>query len=47
MDCIFCMIADGKITKTGQKQDMLLDIIGATLEGGICGRIATQEGGAK
>ena len=41
------MIADGKVTKTGQKQDMLLDIIGATLEGGICGRIATQEGGAK
>ena len=38
------MIADGKITKTGHKEDMMLDIIGATLEGGICGRIGTELG---
>jgi Fe-S cluster assembly ATP-binding protein len=41
------MIADGKITKIGKKEDMMLDIIGATLEGGICGRMNVEEGGAR
>ena len=39
------MIADGKITKTGKKEDMMIDIIGASLEGGICGRMNIPEGG--
>ncbi|MBP3758232.1 MAG: ABC transporter ATP-binding protein, partial [Firmicutes bacterium] len=39
------MIADGKITKTGKKEDMMIDIIGASLEGGICGRMKIPEGG--
>lgn len=37
------LIADGKITKTGKKEDMILEILGASLEGGVCGRMA--EGG--
>ena len=37
----------GKITKIGKKADMMLDIIGATLEGGICGRMNVEEGGAR
>ena len=41
------MIAEGKITKIGKKEDMMLDIIGATLEGGICGRMNVEEGGAR
>ena len=40
-------IQDGKITKIGKKEDMMLDIIGATLEGGICGRMNVEEGGAR
>ena len=36
------LIADGKVKKTGRKEDMMLDILGATLEGGICGRIAAD-----
>ena len=38
------MIADGKVTKKGHKEDMMLDIIGASLEGGICGRIGQDIG---
>jgi len=38
------LIADGKIKKRGQKKDMLIDILGASLQGGVCGKF---EGGAK
>ena len=31
------LLSGGKITKRGQKKDMMLDILGATLEGGVCG----------
>ena len=33
------LLEDGKIKKIGQKQDMMVDILGATLEGGFCGKI--------
>ena len=32
------LLKAGKIEKIGKKQDMLLDILGATLEGGVCGK---------
>lgn len=33
------LLEDGKIKKIGRKQDMMVDILGATLEGGFCGKI--------
>lgn len=33
------LIADGKIKKRGKKEDMILDILGASIEGGLCGKI--------
>lgn len=40
------LVADGKITKTGKKEDMMVEILGASLEGGVCGRIVENlEGG--
>lgn len=32
------VIADGKLSKRGKKEDMMLEILGASLEGGFCGR---------
>ncbi|MCQ2555588.1 MAG: ATP-binding cassette domain-containing protein [Clostridia bacterium] len=32
------LIKGGKVHKRGQKKDMILDILGATLEGGVCGK---------
>lgn len=37
------IIANGKITKRGKKEDMLMDILGATLEGGLCGKMNVAE----
>ena len=37
------LLKDGHVEKRGQKKDMLMDILGATLEGGVCGKF--QEGG--
>ena len=39
------LLADGHLKKRGKKQDMMLDILGVALEGGICGKIS--EGGEK
>ncbi len=33
------LLEDGRIKKTGRKEDMMVDILGATLEGGFCGKI--------
>lgn len=33
------LLKNGKVEKRGKKKDMVLDILGATLEGGICGKI--------
>ena len=32
------VIADGKVSKRGKKEDMMVEILGASLEGGICSR---------
>ena len=37
------LLEDGQIKKIGRKEDMMVDILGATLEGGFCGKI--MEGG--
>lgn len=37
------LLKDGHVYKRGQKKDMLMDILGATLEGGVCGKF--REGG--
>ena len=31
------LLANGKVQKRGQKKDMLMDILGVSLEGGVCG----------
>jgi Fe-S cluster assembly ATP-binding protein len=33
------LLEDGQIKKIGRKEDMMVDILGATLEGGFCGKI--------
>lgn len=33
------LLKAGKVEKRGQKKDMVLDVLGATLEGGICGKV--------
>ena len=33
------LLKDGTIAKRGKKQDMIIDVLGATLEGGICGKV--------
>lgn len=33
------LLKNGKVEKRGKKKDMVIDILGATLEGGICGKI--------
>ena len=33
------LLEDGRIKKIGRKEDMMVDILGATLEGGFCGKI--------
>ena len=37
------LLEDGQIKRIGRKEDMMVDILGATLEGGFCGKI--MEGG--
>lgn len=32
------VIADGKVSKRGRKEDMMVEILGASLEGGICSK---------
>lgn len=36
------LLRDGKLVKRGKKQDMMVDILGASLEGGLCGKMTEE-----